>query len=228
MHINPLVTIITPTYNRASFIKQTIESVLNQTYQNIEYLILDDNSTDNTKEIVSSFNDPRIKYIYNNSNQGNLVVSTKGMNLASGYYLGVVDSDDFLELTCIEECINNIGNAGMIYTQAQYTGDKEGVVPNCKYKYSKENLLRVFMTFHFRMFKTELWHQVKPLTNVWHAWDYDFSLRISEITNIAHIKKPLYNWRIHPGNLHKDLQNIRKDIEIIRETAKKRRQQNQV
>ena len=57
------VSVITPTYNRGEILKETIQSVLNQTYQNFEYIIVDDGSTDNTKEIVQSFQDKRIKYI---------------------------------------------------------------------------------------------------------------------------------------------------------------------
>ena len=59
---NELVSIIMPTYNCAKFIKETIESVISQTYENWELVIIDDCSNDNTEEVVASFNDKRIKY----------------------------------------------------------------------------------------------------------------------------------------------------------------------
>lgn len=222
MH-EPLVTIFTPTYNREDFLPQCIESVLNQTYKNIEYIIVDDASTDNTPEVIRSYNDKRIRPFYSLTNVGNLPISCMAMDKAKGLYMGVVDSDDFLEPTCIEDCVNNIGQAGMIYTKSQYAGDKSGIVPMCTYKYSYENLLRYFMTFHFRLYKTELWHKIKPLTNVYHCWDYDLSLRISEVAEIKQLNKVLYNWRIHDSNIHRDIPSMRKDMNLIKEVAKKRR-----
>ena len=91
-----LVSIITPTYNCGKFIGQTIESVLNQSYQNWEMIIVDDCSTDNTKEIVEKYvkQDKRIKYYVLEVNSGAAVARTKAMQLASGEYIAFLDSDD--------------------------------------------------------------------------------------------------------------------------------------
>jgi len=89
-----LVSVITPTYNRGELFKETIQSVLNQTYHNFEYIIIDDGSTDNTKEIVQSFQDKRIKYI----NQQHVGTPASGRNngirIAKGEYIAFLDSDD--------------------------------------------------------------------------------------------------------------------------------------
>ena len=222
MH-EPLITIFTPTYNREHLLPKVIESVLNQTYKNIEYIIVDDASTDNTELLIKSYNDSRIKYIKNEANKGNLYSSCLAMDSATGEFMGVVDSDDYLELSCVEKCVKAIGNHGLIYTQCNYFGDKSGLVSMSSYKYSKEDLLRLFITFHFRMYRTELWHKIKPLTNVYHAWDYDLSLRLSEVTSVKFLKEPLYNWRIHSGNLHKNKTKLKEDVTLIKEEAIKRR-----
>ncbi|MFX1573980.1 MAG: glycosyltransferase family 2 protein [Promethearchaeota archaeon] len=91
---NKLVSVIIPTYNRSSFIKETINSVINQTYQNFEILIIDDGSTDNTKDIVLSFNDQRIQYIYQEHSGFPAVVRNTGMKIAKGEYIAFLDSDD--------------------------------------------------------------------------------------------------------------------------------------
>lgn len=91
-----LISIITPTYNCGIFIGETIESVLAQTYQEWEMIIVDDCSTDNTKEIVESYaqKDRRIKYVCLEHNSGAAVARTKAMQLAEGKYMAFLDSDD--------------------------------------------------------------------------------------------------------------------------------------
>jgi glycosyltransferase involved in cell wall biosynthesis len=91
-----LVSIITPTYNCGKFIGETIESVQNQTYQNWELIIIDDHSTDDTKETVRRYieKDNRIKYFFLEDNMGASVARTKAMDLANGIFMAFLDSDD--------------------------------------------------------------------------------------------------------------------------------------
>ena len=89
-----LVSIIMPTYNCGSFIKKTIESVLNQTYKNWELIIVDDCSKDNTEEVVKKIKDKRIKYYKLKQNSGAAVARTESMKKAKGYYMAFLDSDD--------------------------------------------------------------------------------------------------------------------------------------
>lgn len=96
MMVDNLVSIIMPTYNCGKFIAETLDSVKAQTYQNWEVVIVDDCSTDNTKQIVDSYivNDPRIKYHCLETNSGAAVARTKAMELATGQYIAFLDSDD--------------------------------------------------------------------------------------------------------------------------------------
>ena len=89
-----IVSIIIPTYNRANCIRETITSVLNQTYQNFEIIIIDDGSIDNTKEIIQAFLDERIKYIFQEHNGLPASARNKGLKLAKGEYIAFLDSDD--------------------------------------------------------------------------------------------------------------------------------------
>ncbi len=88
----PLVTIITPTYNRAGFLRETIESVLSQDYEPIEYIVLDDGSQDNTMEILKEYEGKIIWQTH--ANMGETLTVNKGFSMSTGQIIGVVNSDD--------------------------------------------------------------------------------------------------------------------------------------
>lgn len=110
-HTDLLITVITPTYNRGHLISKAIESVLNQTYGNWEYIIVDDASSDNTKEIVESFEDARIKFIRCKENGGNAVARNVGVNAAQGDYIAFLDSDDEYLPDYLEKAFNKLSNS---------------------------------------------------------------------------------------------------------------------
>ncbi len=90
------VSVIMPTYNREAYISEAIQSVLNQTYSDFELLIIDDASTDNTKEIINNFirNDPRIHYLMNNGKKGVSSARNTGFKHSKGKFITFLDSDD--------------------------------------------------------------------------------------------------------------------------------------
>jgi glycosyltransferase involved in cell wall biosynthesis len=91
-HSGPLVTIITPTYNRAGYLSDTIESVLGQGYPSLQYMVIDDGSTDNTLAVIEKYRD-RITYLCH-ANMGEARTVNKGWQMARGEYVSVVNSDD--------------------------------------------------------------------------------------------------------------------------------------
>ncbi|MBR2988532.1 MAG: glycosyltransferase family 2 protein, partial [Clostridia bacterium] len=97
------VSIIMPTYNSAKFIGESITSVLNQTYTDWELIIVDDCSTDNTEEIVTSFGDERISYIKNEVNSGAAVSRNRAIDLAQGKWIAFLDSDDLYKSEKLEK-----------------------------------------------------------------------------------------------------------------------------
>ena len=90
---SPLVTIIIPAYNAKSYIRRSLGSALEQTYEKIEIIVVDDGSTDETAEIVKSYGDPRIKYIYQ-ENRGQGAARNNGIKRSSGDYITFLDADD--------------------------------------------------------------------------------------------------------------------------------------
>lgn len=105
---SPLITIITVAYNSEKFIAQTIKSVLSQSYQNFEYLILDDCSTDNTWSIINSFSDKRIIAIQNEYNLKEYGNRNKAIQLAKGSYIIFIDGDDIALKKGIELAVEEI------------------------------------------------------------------------------------------------------------------------
>jgi glycosyltransferase involved in cell wall biosynthesis len=91
---NPLVSIILPCYNRSHLLGRAIGSLISQTYENFEIIVVDDASTDSTAKVVSSFNDQRIRYLKNHLRKGAAYSRNVGIRNALGYFIGFQDSDD--------------------------------------------------------------------------------------------------------------------------------------
>ena len=91
---NDLVTVVIPTYNRADYLQEAIKSVLSQSYENFELLIMDNCSSDHTQEIIKSYSDQRIRYIRHHCNIGAMANWTYGVKLAQGKYLSILGDDD--------------------------------------------------------------------------------------------------------------------------------------
>lgn len=92
--INPLITVLMPVYNGQQYLAEAISSILLQTYNDFELLIIDDGSSDNSEKIINVFNDSRIVYIKNETNRGLIYSLNKGLRLAKGKYIARMDADD--------------------------------------------------------------------------------------------------------------------------------------
>ncbi|MFC7193467.1 glycosyltransferase family 2 protein [Halosimplex aquaticum] len=91
---SPQVSVIIPTYNRATLVKRAIQSVLNQTFKDFELIIVDDASDDETPEVIDSINDARLEYIRHDLNRHGGAARNTGIKYASGKYIAFLDDDD--------------------------------------------------------------------------------------------------------------------------------------
>lgn len=128
-----MVSVILPTYNHAPYLKQRIDSILNQTYQDFELIILDDCSPDNSRDIIESYrNNPHISYIiYNETNSGSTFRQwKKGIQLAKGEYIWIAESDDFADITFLEKTMDSISehNSVLCFTQTTIVDKNNGEV----------------------------------------------------------------------------------------------------
>lgn len=124
------VSVIIPAYNKAELTRIAILSVLNQTYNNIEIIVIDDGSLDNTKEIVKNINDSRIKYFYK-KNGGACSARNYGIKKSNGKFLAFLDCDDIYFNTKIEKSINALINNisyKFLYTEVKYINQKDHII----------------------------------------------------------------------------------------------------
>ena len=119
--IDGLVSIIMPSWNTAKYITESIQSVINQTYTHWELLIVDDCSSDNTDEVVSSFQDDRIHYLKNKQNSGAALTRNRALREARGEWIAFLDSDDIWVPEKLEKQISFMRENGYVFSYHEYT-----------------------------------------------------------------------------------------------------------
>jgi Glycosyltransferases involved in cell wall biogenesis len=208
----PLVSIIMPTYNRAELIMQTIQSVLDQTYNNWKLIILDDGSDDNTEEKVSSIRDPRIHFV----KMGRVAVSgrlkNEGIAMSNGELIGFIDSDDLWAPDKLEKQITALlqnENAAFSLTGG-YNFRIPGIAESYFYK-QKDGL------FIGNIFRDIFRSKVAVLTPTLLFWrscldqvggfnedkafsDSDFIFELAWHYDAVVLYEPLFYRRLHEGN----------------------------
>jgi glycosyltransferase involved in cell wall biosynthesis len=205
----PKISIVTTVHNAAPYLREAIQSVLAHSLSDLELILWDDGSTDESVEIGRELaaSDARVRFIAA-EHKGRAVALAEACKLARGEYLGVVDADDVLEPTALAECVAHLDAhpaTGMIYTDhvvMDAEGKARGLGRRCQIPYSKDHLLLDFMTFHFRLMRGSVYEAAGGFDPSYPlAMDYDLCLRLSEITQIDHLARPLYRYRRRRGSL---------------------------
>jgi glycosyltransferase involved in cell wall biosynthesis len=123
---NPIFSIVIPTYNCASFLKRSLKSVINQTFKNWEAIVIDNFSTDNTKQIVTSFKDERIKYLKIKNN--GIIAKSRNLGIRSskGEWIAFLDSDDYWSPDKLKKCTNFVNSdVDLLYHDLQIVSNNE-------------------------------------------------------------------------------------------------------
>ncbi len=226
------ISIVITTYNRESYLSRAIESVLSQTRQDFELLIWDDGSTDSSIAIATSYakRDSRVRVVAA-THQGRVFSLQKAIAETSGAYIGWVDSDDLLSPTALKETaalLDAHPETGLVYTDyldMDVTVKVTGYGHRCQIPYSPQRLLVDFMTFQFRLIRRSAFDQVGGIDeSIEYAEDYDLCLRLSEVTQVKRIRKPLYYYRHHSETIsyQKQFNQIRDSQKVIARTLKRR------
>jgi hypothetical protein len=178
------ISIIIPTYNHADLIEEAVFSVLYQTYENWELIIVDDGSKDNTKEIISKFTDSRIKYIYQD-NAGVAAAMNNGFNMATGDFLGWLDADNYYDKDILKKVANVIPSGKEIIYRNVSIVDMEGkelkkhtVPKTLEYKKALGDMSGSIPVQPGVFFKNTLYHKVQGFNQKYKvAGDIDFWIK---------------------------------------------------
>ena len=205
----PTVSVIIPTYNRAHLLKRTIKSVLNQTFQDFELLLVDDGSTDNTKELVYDFvrNDSRIKYIWQENSGGPAKPINTGINQSNGVYITILGSDDEILPEKLEKQVAKFNSApikvGLIYCGLQYIPvDKKQaskiIIPKLRGNLFKELLKGSFIGGITPLIKSECFKKLGLFdVSLPSGEDWDMWIRISKYYEFDYVPEALAIYHIH-------------------------------
>src|SRR5271166_5069327 len=132
----PTVTVVTPNYNYARYLPQRLDSILAQTYQDFELIILDNASTDNSREVIESYaKNPRVRAIFNAENNGSTFKQwSLGLSHARGQYVWFAEADDYAEPSLLETLVDRLDrhpNVGIAFCQSAAVDEDSNVLYNC-------------------------------------------------------------------------------------------------
>jgi glycosyltransferase involved in cell wall biosynthesis len=214
MLIKPLISVVLPTYNHGEFIGKAIQSVLSQTYQNFEIIVIDNNSVDETYKVISGFNDDRIKY-YLIDNDGIIAKSRNwGIIQSKGEWISFLDSDDIWYYDKLYDFVTLIseGNSSQVFVHNEYlhhlASGKKKIISCGPYtrEFYKDMLIygnrvstsAVMVNRSFLMKNELLFNESKEFISV---EDYDLWLRIANLGGkYFFLEKPLGEYIIHDNN----------------------------
>jgi glycosyltransferase involved in cell wall biosynthesis len=204
------VTILMAAYNASNYIADSITSVLNQTFQNYELLIINDGSTDNTETVIQSFKDSRIRVIKNEVNRGLIESRNIALKEAKGNFIAILDSDDIAMPDRLEKQLNAfrnnpelavVGSRALIIDESgNETGENLAVftdIDKIKITLFFENTIIHSST----MIKTEIFREVNGYQGDTLIEDYDLFYRISQKYAIKNLEDYLVKYRIHGTNI---------------------------
>lgn len=215
----PLVSVLIPAYNHEAYVAQAIQSVLVQTYPNLELIVIDDASTDGTWGVIQANQDPRMQMLRHDTNQGSHATLNTGLAMASGEYLAILNSDDVFMPTRIEACLDVLasGQADLVGTDIRLL-DRAGNRVEAHWWLDAFNALKtvqksqgdwvqtllagnVFMTTSNFVFRRAWLEQMGAFGDWRYVPDYEWLLRgCAQGCRLAWLDEPLLNYRLHESN----------------------------
>lgn len=206
----PLVSVVLPTYNRARTLARAVRSVLNQGYQNLELIVVDDGSIDETPAIMATFADPRVRYLKLEKNEGASSARNHGLKAATGAYIAFQDSDDEWLSDKLERQVEvalasggrdvSVFHIKVLYGRDEARNFGVGRVccvpqitqPEASRDYVKMTHLQNLMSPQTLMFSRSVLEKVGYFdTLLVNSVDWDFSLRLVRHTKVLFIEEPL-------------------------------------
>ena len=210
----PFVSIFTPNYNKSSFLAETIESVLNQTYPNFEYIIVDDCSTDNSWEIIQSYaaKDKRIKAFRNELNCAIVETRNRGLNHSSddAKYFAIIDSDDVATPDRLQSQVKFLEenpDYGLVGSDTTIIDEDSQKIGYRTYPHTDAEIRKNIVRFNpFAQssitIRTVVIREIGPYDERWNVCqDYDYWLRVGKEWKLKNLEEPLIKYRLSRGQV---------------------------
>ena len=204
-----LVSVIIPCYNQGHYLAEAINSVLEQNYQPVEIVVVDDGSTDDTRLIAQTY--PSVKYVYQN-NQGLSAARNTGIDNSYGNFLVFLDSDDWLLPEALEANIKYLqDNPEAVFVAGSHKKvDSKGVIPKIIEPGKTQPYHRLLYSNYIEMiaavmFRRSVFDLYRYDTSLKSCEDYDFYLRITRDHPIINHTKEIAVYRIHENSLSKNI-----------------------
>lgn len=223
----PEVSVVIPTHNRAEFLRPAIQSVLAQTYQDFEIIIIDDGSTDNTQNVVRNFHDQRIKYVRYETNRGEALSRNAGILRSEGKYIAFLDDDDewfpeILEMQ-VKAMENGHSDIGLVYTGRFIVDQATDRILSQEIPQKRGDVYQDLLRENFVgatsvvLLKREVIERVGLFDpNIAYGLDFDLWIRISKHSHFEYIKEPLVKYRFHKSRLSNDLKTVSRGVADMR------------
>jgi glycosyltransferase involved in cell wall biosynthesis len=199
----PRVTIVTPSFNQAQYLEHTIQSVLAQDYPNIEYLIVDGASRDNSVEIIQRYAD-RLAWWVSEKDKGHADALNKGFGRATGEILAWLNSDDLYHPGAVSEAVAFLQAnpaVGMVYADANLTNHDGAVIgrfPARQTDYRQMLRGSVHIAQATTFFRADVWRKVGPLDlSLFFAFDYDLWVKIAKVSEVRYLPRLWADFRMH-------------------------------
>lgn len=198
-----LISVYITNHNYDKYLKQSIESVLDQTFQDFELLIIDDGSTDNSREIIEQYRDhPKISIIYQN-NKGLNITNNIAMRASNGKYLMRLDADDFLEKEALEKmssALESDGELGLVFPDYYYV-DAEGNRTGIEQRHNFEKEVSLYdQPAHgaCTMIRLQFLKELGGYNESFTCQDgYDLWIKFITHHKVSNINIPLFSYRRH-------------------------------
>jgi len=218
-----------PVFNAAPYVKEAIQSVLDQTFQDYEFIIVDDGSTDASLQVIQSFTDPRIKLIEHHTNAGLIATLNEGLQRADGEFIARIDADDIWtskdKLAKQLEHFDHSPDCVLVGTWATVIDEDGAVHGKIRYPYEdaaiRNNLLMKNYFIHPSvMFKKEAALAVGGFkAEEKHVEDYGLWLRLGARGTFANISEYLMSYRVHGASVSRQnrMEQIRNSFILIKQ-----------
>jgi len=227
--VTPLASFVVPCYNLAHLLPECLNSILGQTFEHFEIVIMDDGSSDHTPLVARTFHDHRIRYVRNEKNLGHLRNFDKGIALARGEYVWILSADDRLRqpyvLARFVEALRRYPSAGYVFCpNVRFQGSQDVDVVQAHGKderlFRRPELLRALLRgngvgFSAALARKRLYEQIGgfpldlPFAGDWYVW-----ARFALEADVVYLPEPMVDYRLHETNMTKDFMKSRAEAAV--------------